>query len=77
MLQHRIVCSGSVLGKGLHGVLIWAPNPLRVWESFQKELFQQFTMFHDGICHTCFDAQIAPSDEPCWGEVSPCLQPGR
>ncbi len=43
MPQHRIVCNGSVLGKGLHRVLIWAPNPLRVRESLQEELFQQFT----------------------------------
>ena len=71
MLQHRIVCNGSVLGNGLHRVLIWASNPLRVRESFQEELFQQFTMFHDGIFHTCFDAQIAPSDEPCWGKSPP------
>ncbi len=71
MPQHRIVCNGSVLGKGLHRVLIWAPYPLRVRESFQEELFQQFTMFHDGIFHTCFDAQIAPSDEPCWGKSPP------
>ncbi len=71
MAKHRIICNWSVLGKSLHRIMIRAPNTVRVRESLQEELFQQFTMFHDGICHTCFDAQIAPSDEPCWGKSPP------
>ena len=77
MAKHRIVCDESVLGKGLHCVLIRAANTVRVREGFQEELFQQSTVFHDGICHTCFDAQTASFDELCRGKSPTCLQPGR
>ncbi len=77
MAENWIVCNRSILGKGLHRVIIRAPDSVRVWESLQEELFKQFTMFHDGICHTCFDAQTACFDELCRGRSPTCLQPGK
>ncbi len=58
MAKYRVVWNWSVLGKSLHRVFIRAPDSVRVWESLQEELFKQLTVFHDGIFHTCFDAQL-------------------
>ena len=71
MAEDWIVCDRSILGKGLHRVIIWAPNTVRVWERLQEEVFQQFTMFLNGISHTCFDAQTAYFDQLCRGRSPP------
>lgn len=69
--KYRIICNRSILGKGLHRVIIRAPDSVRVRERLQEEVFQQFTVFHDGTCHTRFDAQSAAFDQLCRGRFPP------
>ncbi len=63
MAKHRIVFNWSVLGQGPLCVVVRATNPVRIRESLEEELLQKFTVFHEGICHTCFDAQTSPFDD--------------
>ena len=56
MAKYGIVWNRSIFGENLHCVVIRAPDSVRVWESLQKELFKQITVFHDGISHKTLDA---------------------
>ena len=46
MAKYRIVWRWPALCKGLHCVVIRTTVPIRVRESFKKELCQQFTVIH-------------------------------
>ena len=46
MKEHRVIWRGSALCKGLHCIVIWTIFPIRIRESFKKELCQQFTLIH-------------------------------
>lgn len=71
MAKNRVVCSRSVFGKGLECVFVRAATPIWVWKGFSKEVFQQFTVFHNRISHHCLDARDAIFDQLSWGKSPP------
>ena len=75
MTENGIVGGWTVYGEGFYCLVSRAPYPVRIWESLQEELFEQFTVFDDGISHECLDARYSTFDV-FWRGETPCLQSG-